>query len=123
MPRLRLPLTRLLALLLLAQWAAGFAHCLAPLAAAAGAHGVEICTTDGIKTILLGEDGRPAPKPAIHHPTCPECGGPAALESPPPPSVGAPVVWSYAAPARRTEGMPVAPPRAPPQQPRAPPTA
>jgi hypothetical protein len=125
MPRLRPLLLRALALLLLAQWAAAFAHCLAPLAAVAarGAHGVEICTADGITTILLGEDGRPAPKPAIHRPACPECGGPAILEPTPPILVAAPVVWTRVAPARPVAGLPVAPARAPPQQPRAPPFA
>ncbi|HYI83326.1 MAG TPA: DUF2946 family protein [Acetobacteraceae bacterium] len=121
MSRLRSPLTRVLALLLLTQWAAAFAHCLAPLAAAA--HGVEICTADGITTVLLGADDRPAPKPAIHHPSCPECGSPAALEAPPPPAVSARVAWNPAARARPVEGLPVAPARAPPQQPRAPPIA
>ena len=123
MSRFRPPLTRVLALLLLAQWAAAFAHCLAPLAGAAAAHGVEICTADGITTVLLGEDDRPAPKPAIHHPSCPECGSPAALEAPPPPAVSARVAWLPAARARPVEGLPVAPARAPPQQPRAPPIA
>ena len=123
MPRLRPSLTRLLALLLLAQWAAAFAHCFAPFAAASGTHSVEICTADGLRAVLVGEDGQPAaPEPAALHPTCPACAGPAALE-PPPPAAARPVVWAYAAPARPSQGLPVAPARAPPQQPRAPPTA
>ena len=61
MPRRPRPsLTRLLALLLLAQWAAAFAHCLAPLAARAGAHDLEICGADGglQTTALQVTDGR-----------------------------------------------------------------
>jgi hypothetical protein len=112
----------MLALLLLAQWAAAFAHCLAPLAGAAGAHSVEICTADGIATVLLDEDSQPAPKSAIHHPSCPEFGSPAALE-PPPPVISLRVAWAPGTQARPTEGLPVAPARAPPQQPRAPPIA
>lgn len=123
MSRLRLPLTRLLALLLLAQWSAAFARCLAPLNAAAGTHNVEICTADGLRMIVLGEDGQPAPEPALRHPACPDCCGPAALEPRSPLLVSAPVVWAYAPPPRPSEGLPVAPARAPPQQPRAPPTA
>lgn len=121
MPRFRPPLARLLALLLLARWAAAFAHCFAPSAAAAGAHGVEICTAEGIRTVLVGEEGRQAPEPAAGHPTCPECCGPAALHAPPPPLVAAPFVWPHAPPPRPRAGLPVAPARAPPQQPRAPP--
>ncbi|MBD0275088.1 MAG: hypothetical protein ICV73_24575 [Acetobacteraceae bacterium] len=124
MPRSRPSLTRLLALLLLAQWATAFAHCFAPLAAAADAHGVEICTADGLLTVVVGEDGQPVPpQRAAHRPACPDCGGPAALEPPSPPGAAAPVVWGYVAPARPSEGLPVAPARAPPQQPRAPPFA
>lgn len=121
--RFWLPLTRVLALLFLVQWSAALAHCLAPLAAGSSGHSVEICTAEGITTVLLGEDGRPASKAAIHHPACPECGGPAALEPPPPPLVTTSVVWSRAAPVRRSEGLPMPPARAPPQQPRAPPAA
>jgi hypothetical protein len=126
MSRFRLPLTRVLALLLLAQWAAAFAHCFAPLGAAAavpGTHSVEICTADGLRTVLVGEDGRPAPESAAVHAACPVCGGPATLEPPPPPDAAVPVVWAYATPPTPREGLPVAPARAPPQQPRAPPLA
>ncbi len=124
-PRPSPPLTRLLALLLLAQWAVAFAHCWAPLAAKAGAHSVELCSADGgTRTILLGEDGRPLPEPgATHRPACPECGGPVALEPSPPSGTVAPVAWTAVAPVRPAQGLPVAPARAPPQQPRAPPIA
>jgi hypothetical protein len=124
--RSRAPLTRLLALLLLAQWAAAFAHCFAPAAALAGAHGVEICSADGgLRTVFLDEGGRPLPDEpaAVRHQTCPECGGPAALEPSPPSGAGAPVAWTAAAPVRPAQGLPVAPARSPPQQPRAPPAA
>lgn len=125
MPRLRPSLTRLFALLLLAQWAAAFAHCLAPLAAAAGAHSVELCSAEGgLRTVLVGEDGRLLPEPAaVHRPACPDCGGPVALRPSPPAGTAAPVVWIAATPTRPAEGLPVAPARAPPQQPRAPPIA
>ena len=127
MPRFRLPLTRLLALLLLAQWGAAFAPCFAGAARIYDAHSVEICGVDGggLRTILVDEDGRPVPEPAEHRPTCPDCGGPAALEPSPPMRASAPVVWPARVPVRPADaaGFPVAQPRAPPQQPRAPPTA
>ncbi|MCB4823377.1 hypothetical protein [Roseicella aerolata] len=39
--------------------AAAFAHGLAPLAAGADGHAVEICTADGLQTTVLEEDGKP----------------------------------------------------------------
>jgi hypothetical protein len=126
MSRFRLPLTRLLTLLLLAQWAAAFVPCFAAAAAVeAGAHSVEICGGDGgLHTILLDADGRPVPEPAAHHPTCPDCGGPAALEPPPPERAAVPVLWSVMVPAPApADARPAAQARAPPQQPRAPPSA
>lgn len=125
MLRRRPPLTRFLALLLVVQWAVAFGQCFAPSSAAAsGGDRIEICTADGLHTIVLGGDGTPAPEPAAaHRPTCPECCGPAALDPAPPGLAAVPVVWTFAAPMRQREGLPVAPARPPPQQPRAPPTA
>ena len=122
MARTRPRPARLLALLLLLQWGTAFAHCLRPLAAAAGGHGVEICSAEGLKTVLLDDEGRPVPEPAPgHDATCPGRCGPAAVEPPAPPSAAMPIVWARVAPVRSAEGLPVAPARAPPQQPRAPP--
>lgn len=123
MLRFRRPLTRFLALLLLVQWASAFGQCFAASASAAGGDRIEICTADGIHTIVLGEDGEPVPEPAVHHPACPECCGPGALEPSPPRCAALPVPWSFSAPASPRAGLPVAPARAPPQQPRAPPIA
>ena len=123
MSRFRPPLTRVLALLLLAQWAAAFAHCLAPLAGAAAAHGVEICTADGITTILLGEDDRPAPKPADPSSVLPGVRRPRRARSAAAARRLGAGGLDPAARARPVEGLPVAPARAPPQQPRAPPIA
>ena len=125
MSRFRLPLTRLLTLLLLAQWAAAFVPCFAASATEAGVHSVEICGVDGgLHTILLDADGQPAPEPAVHHPTCPDCGGPAALEPPLPERAAVPVLWTVLVPVSAPmAARPAAQARAPPQQPRAPPSA
>ena len=82
MARNRSRLARLLALLL--QWGTAFAHCLRPLAAAAGRHSIEIRTAEGLKTVPLEDGGRPAEKPAAGQAVCPGAGRPAALEPPAP---------------------------------------
>jgi hypothetical protein len=117
-----------LALLLSLQWGVAFAHCLlplglAPLAAAADGHSVEICGAEGIRTLVIGEDGQPRrPAPAAHD-SCPLCPGSAA------PGPAAPAVASRAIRylavdlAPQVAGLPPSPARAPPQQPRAPPIA
>ncbi|MDB5372332.1 MAG: hypothetical protein JWP04_974, partial [Belnapia sp.] len=74
-----------LALLLSLQWGSAFAHCLATMGlattglatmglAAPGTGGaVEICTTEGIRTLHLDAEGQPAePGPAAHD-SCPLC--------------------------------------------------
>jgi hypothetical protein len=116
-------LARLLALLLLLQWALVFAHGMRPLVRIAGAHSVVICGAEGLTTALLDADGRPLPPPAAMHGVCPGCCGPVAPEAPAPPMLALPVAWPAAAPPPPGEGRPVPPPRAPPQQPRAPPAA
>jgi hypothetical protein len=112
-----------LALLLSLQWGTAFAHCLAPLAAAEGGHSVEICSAEGIRTLVIGEDGQPrSPAPQLHD-SCPLCPGSAA-PGPEAPAVAASAVRYFAAdPTARVAGLPPSPARAPPQQPRAPPTA
>jgi hypothetical protein len=124
----------LLALLLSWQWGTAFAHCLAPLglaplglaplAAAEGGHSIEICSAEGIRTLVIGEDGQPqAPAHAPTHDSCPLCPGSVA-PGPEAPAVAAlPVRYFAAGRTARVAGLPPAPARAPPQQPRAPPIA
>ncbi|WP_043361993.1 DUF2946 family protein [Belnapia sp. F-4-1] len=123
MIRLRPSFARLLALLLLVQWGLVFEHGMRPLARFAGGHSVVICGAEGLTTAVLDDEGRPVPQPAAKHGLCPGCCGPVALEGPAPPVLALPVVWPAGQPPSGGEGLPVAPPRAPPQQPRAPPTA
>jgi hypothetical protein len=117
----RAPALRLLLVLLLSvQWGMAFAHCLAPLAA--GGHAVEICTADGLRTVLLdadGQDGTPAP---AQHDSCPLCPG-AAAPGPAAPAVAAVAIRYAVLVPPPVAGRPPAPARAPPQQPRAPPFA
>lgn len=115
-------LARLLAGLLLLQWAAA----MLPHARAMGMLGravaTELCTPSGTRTLLLGEDGRPLPA-AHDFDCCDLCQGPVAIvaEAPRAPAVRViPVAVEH--PQGRA-GLPPFPPRAPPQQPRAPPTA
>ena len=115
-------LARLLALLLLVGWGAATAPHGRALAALAGALPVQLCTAHGLRTVLMGGDGRPlAPEEAAD--CCVLCLGPGA--APPPGQAASPRPPSFA---RMTAtplrpGLPPPPPRAPPQLPRAPPTA
>lgn len=119
-PALRL----LLALLLSLQWGVAFAHCLAPLAASAGGHAIEICGVDGIRTLVIGEDGQPQGTPAPQaHDSCPLCPGSAAPAPEAPAVAGHAIRYFAAEHIIRVAGLPPAPARAPPQQPRAPPAA
>ena len=122
-PRLQPQLARLLALLLLLQWGTAFAHCLQPLAAAASEHSVDICGAEGFTTALLDNGGEPFEKPRASHAVRPGCCGPVALVGPAHAGVPRPVAWPGEGPVRSRGGLPVAPARAPPQHPRAPPTA
>jgi hypothetical protein len=120
----RAPILRVvLALLLSLQWGVAFAHCLAPLAAAPGGHSVEICGAEGLRTLVIGADGQPQAPAAGAHDSCPLCPGNAA-PGPEAPAVAA-IALRYFAIERpaRVAGLPPAPARAPPQQPRAPPIA
>lgn len=115
-----------LALLLAAQWTVAFAHCLAPLIAGAGGHAIEICTPDGLRSLVLGEDGQPdqppAPGESARHGVCPLCLGAAAPGAEGPALPAARIHYLLTVPPR-VAGLPSAPARAPPQQPRAPPIA
>ena len=121
MNRLRPPFARLLALLLLLQWVTAFAHCLQPLAAATSGKLIEICGSHGLTTALVDDEGRPVEKTKASHAVCPGCCGPLDATAPEPASVHEPVAWPGEAFVPSRAGLPVAPARAPPQQPRAPP--
>ncbi|MBP0443250.1 DUF2946 family protein [Roseomonas sp. SSH11] len=115
-------LARLLAVLLLMQWAgAALPHARA-MAAMGSAMAVELCSPSGMRTILVDQNGQPVEK--AQDPSCCDlCQGPAAIEADAP---GAPAIRiAHAAPAHPAgrAGLPPFPPRAPPQQPRAPPAA
>jgi hypothetical protein len=111
----------LLALLLLLQWGTAFAHCLRQLAPRGAVHSVEICGAEGLTTALLDDEGRPVEKFEAGRAACPGCCGPTALDARAPAGAPEPIVWSGEAPVPSREGLPIAPARAPPQQPRAPP--
>ena len=117
-------LLHVLAVLLLVQWVAGLQPCLRVMASLASVQAIELCSPGSEhRTILVGRDGKevPAPKP---HPGCPLCQHvtpallPAVSVVPLPPATFVALV----APSTR-QGLPPAPPRGPPQQPRAPPIA
>jgi len=115
-------LARLLAGLLLLQWAGAVLPQARALGLLGRAVAVELCSPAGMRTVLVGEDGQPLP--AQHDLDCCDlCQGPAAIEAEaphPPASRIAPAPVSH--PQGRA-GLPPFPPRAPPQQPRAPPSA
>ncbi len=118
----RLPaLTRLLALLLCLQWATGAAHCLRALGQGA-ALAVEICSAEGLHTILLDGKGEPVQPGAAAHDACPACPAVTALRPPAPALPATAVAYASFLPPQPA-GLPPAPARAPPQQPRAPPIA
>jgi hypothetical protein len=123
MIRCRPRLAHFVALLLLLQWSTAFAHCLWSLAAAGAGHSVETCGAGGLIAILLDGEDRPVRKSTADHAVCPGCCGPVALTPPAPAGVPGPIVWPGETSTFPREGLPVAPARAPPQQPRAPPIA
>jgi hypothetical protein len=126
-----------IALLLSVQWATAFAHCLAPLglapqglapfAGSAGGHSIEICSANGVSTLVIGENGEPQEQPGSpthkSHDSCPLCPGGAAPGPEAPAVAGRTLRYFAATHATRMAGLPPAPARAPPQQPRAPPIA
>lgn len=119
-PLMRLS-ARLLAVLLLVQWTTAFGLCLERHAASGLL--AEICTAEGVRHVLIGEDGSPLPDGAGDVGNCTVCPIPHALEAPQPVLAAAPVGYAEIVDFPLPAGRPVAPARAPPQQPRAPPTA
>ena len=117
-------LTVVLTLLLVMQWGGAFAHCIGALGIGAlgATQAVEICTTEGIRTLHLDAEGQPAAPDAAAHDSCPLCPGATAALPDGPQLPAARFAYVVAIP-RRAAGMPPAPARAPPKQPRAPPTA
>jgi hypothetical protein len=113
---------RLIALLLLLQWAGAVLPQMRALAMLGRATAVELCTHSGTRTVLVDENGQPVE--ASHDSTCCDlCQGPAAIEPAGPQAPDHRVLYlAVAHPAGRA-GLPPFPPRAPPQQPRAPPAA
>ncbi|MBP0492654.1 DUF2946 family protein [Pararoseomonas indoligenes] len=112
---------RLIALLLLMQWAGAAVPHARAMARAATAQAVELCTHGGRRLVVLDKDGRPL-QPAQADDCCILCHGPLGPAAPGPAvATGAAAnILPMAEPFRRP-GLPALPPRAPPQQPRAPP--
>ncbi len=119
----RTGLVCLLAYLLLMQWAAALvphARMLAPLGAGGAA---EICDHAGRSLVVLDADGQPLPPSAPVDECCVLCHAPAAVAASAPLPITRPAIYAVLTAPRGRPGLPVAPARAPPQQPRAPPSA
>ena len=115
-------LAGLLACLLLCQWAATAMAHVRGMARLADSQAVEICTHEGFRTLLLDAEGQPIDltKPM----ECCALGlGPLAILPAPPGAPPVRLTFAILATPGRMEGLPHFPARAPPQQPRAPPTA
>ena len=110
-------LTVVITLLLLVQWGSAFAHCVAKLGTAPG---IEICTPDGVRIIHLDAEGQPAEPAQAMHDSCPLCPAGALAAAPSPVLPAVRFAYSVAV-MPPIAGMPTAPARAPPVQPRAPP--
>ncbi len=107
-------LVRLLACLLLAHWAGAALPHVRALAQLASAQVVELCSHDGLRQILIDEDGQPVE--ADRAPDfCTLCFGPAAL----PVAEPSPIAYALVAGRFPQERLPTNTSRAPPQQPRA----
>ena len=123
MARFRPLLICLLAAVLLLQSGVAVAHCLRGMGGTAGLV-VEICSTDGLRSIRLDANGEPAPDhvPKAEGGFCPVCHGLPAITLPEPPRLaspawlGTPVTWQGMAEPRLRP-----PARAPPYATRAPP--
>ena len=123
MARFRPFLIRLLAVVLLLQSGVAVAHCLRGMSAGDGML-VEICSTDGMRTIRLDSQGEPASdhSPESEGGFCPICHGLPGITLPEPPRLampawlGATIIWQVAGTDRL--GPPA---RAPPYTTRAPP--
>ena len=119
MRRPRTGLARLLACLLLLQWAGAVLPQARAMARMATAQAVELCTHEGKRRVLLDESGAPV-KPAEDAGCCTPGQAPAAVP-PEPPGLAHPIRYALFAGPYGRPGLPAIPPRAPPQQPRAPP--
>ncbi len=123
MARFRPFLIRLLAAVLLLQSGVAVAHCLRGMGAGEGML-VEICSTDGMRTIRLDSQGEPANDhaPEAEGGFCPLCHGLPGVTLPEPPSVFT-TAWLDASGIWQITGTEhVRPPaRAPPYATRAPP--
>ena len=113
---------RLVALLLLLQWAGAVLPHARAMAAMGSAMAVELCSPSGMRTILVDESGKPVEK-AQDSSCCDVCQGPAAVETLGPAAPILRIAYAVAAHPPGRAGLPPFPPRAPPQQPRAPPAA
>ena len=111
---------RLLAVLLLLQWAGAVLPHARAMTQLASAQAVELCTHEGRQQVLLDEDGKPL-KLVQADDCCTLCQVPVATTPSEPPKLAQPVGYELVADLFGTEGLPTTPPRAPPQQPRAPP--
>jgi hypothetical protein len=117
-------LLRFLAVLLLVQWTAALEPCMRSLARIATAQAVELCSPAGeARAILVDQDGKPLQQ-AMHAGGCPLCrvAAPAALPEPVA-ELTLPAAHVVAVQMVVPAGLPLTPPRGPPQQPRAPPIA
>lgn len=117
-------LLRVLAILLLTQWVAALEPCLRSLATLASAQAIELCSPSGpYRTVLVNHEGKEVPQAKVHA-GCPLCQhvNPASLPTAPVVQLR-PVVFTAVAQPFMRPGFPSAPPRGPPQQPRAPPAA
>ncbi len=118
--RRRLP-RLLLGIALLAAW---LGMAVSPPVAAATPLLVPICGPDGLRLVALDDAPAGDHEKAAHPGGCPLCPAPAALDLPPVTVLDAPrVVWAPVLLPTRRAGLPTVPARAPPGQPRAPPTA
>ncbi|MCR0982648.1 DUF2946 family protein [Roseomonas populi] len=113
---------RLLAILLLMQWAGAVVPHARAMERAASAQRVELCTHDGQRSILLDENGKPV-QPAPATDCCSLCQWAMGDAPPGPAMVIRAITFLLAAEPFRHPGLPHSPPRSPPHQPRAPPHA
>jgi hypothetical protein len=115
-------LARLIAVLLLAQWAGAVLPHARALAMLGRITAVELCSHEGARVILVDENGKPVEK--SHDLSCCDlCQAPAAIEVAGPQAPQRRIAYAVVAHPPGRAGLPPFPPRAPPQQPRAPPIA
>ena len=121
---MRPALTRLLVVLLLLQWGSAFGNCLGN--SAAGSMLTNICTPDGLRTIVLDANGQEAPATSGQAASlpCPVCAGAFSVAMPEPMVATAPpILLVQATPPMPPATPPPAPPRSCIPPPQAPPTS